>query len=59
PIGLHPVAGLRNSRSSIWRWFRTVLVYSLYRAVAAAILRIVPAPGVFVVQDWTGGWRRA
>ena len=37
-----------------WGWFRTVLVYSLYGAVAAAIFRIVTELGVFVVQGWMG-----
>lgn len=35
-----------------WGWFRTVLVYSLYGAVAAAIFRITTELGVFVVQGW-------
>ena len=37
-----------------WGWLRTVLVYSLYGAVAAAIFRVVTELGVFVVQGWTG-----
>ena len=37
-----------------WGWLRTVLVYSLYGAVAAAVFRIVTELGVFVVQGWTG-----
>ena len=37
-----------------WGWLRTVLVYSLYGAVAAAIFRIITELGVFVVQGWTG-----
>ena len=37
-----------------WGWFRTVLTYSLYGAVAAAIFRIITELGVFVVQGWTG-----
>ena len=37
-----------------WGWFRTVLVYSLYGAVAGAIFRIITELGVFVVQGWTG-----
>ena len=37
-----------------WGWFRTVLTYSLYGAVAAAVFRIVTELGVFVVQGWTG-----
>ncbi len=37
-----------------WDWFRTVLVYSLYGAVAAAIFCIINELGVFVVQGWTG-----
>ena len=31
-------------------WFRTVLVCSLYGAVAAAIFRVITELGVFVVQ---------
>ena len=31
-----------------------MLVYSLYGAVAAAIFRIITAPGVFVVRGWMG-----
>ena len=37
-----------------WGWLRTVLVYSLYGAVAGAVFRIVTELGVFVVQGWTG-----
>ncbi len=37
-----------------WGWFRTVLSYSLYGAVAAAVFRIITELGVFVVQGWTG-----
>ncbi len=37
-----------------WGWLRTVLVYSLYGAVAAAIFRVITEMGVFVVQGWTG-----
>ena len=37
-----------------WGWLRTVLVYSLYGAVAAAIFRLTTELGVFVVQGWTG-----
>ena len=37
-----------------WGWLRTVLVYSLYGAVAAAIFRVITELGVFVVQGWTG-----
>ncbi len=37
-----------------WGWLRTVLVYSLYGAVAGAVFRIVTGLGVFVVQGWTG-----
>ena len=37
-----------------WGWLRTVLVYSLYGAVASAVFRIVTELGVFVVQGWTG-----
>ena len=37
-----------------WGWLRTVLVYSLYGAVAAAVFRILTELGVFVVQGWTG-----
>ena len=37
-----------------WGWLRTVLVYSLYGAVAAAVFRIITELGVFVVQGWTG-----
>ncbi|MCY4074932.1 MAG: type IV secretion system protein [Acidobacteria bacterium] len=37
-----------------WGWFRTVLVYSLYGAVAAVVFRIVTELGLFVVQGWTG-----
>ena len=33
-----------------WDWFRTVLVYSLYGAVASAIFRIITELVVFVVQ---------
>ena len=37
-----------------WGWLRTVLTYSLYGAVAAAVFRIVTELGVLVVQGWTG-----
>ncbi|MCY4661764.1 MAG: type IV secretion system protein [Acidobacteria bacterium] len=37
-----------------WGWLRTVLVYSLYGAVAGAVFRVVTELGVFVVQGWTG-----
>ena len=37
-----------------WGWLRTVLTYSLYGAVAAAVFRITTELGVFVVQGWTG-----
>ncbi len=37
-----------------WGWLRTVLVYSLYGAVAGAVFRIITELGVFVVQGWTG-----
>ena len=37
-----------------WGWLRTVLTYSLYGAVAAAVFRIITELGVFVVQGWTG-----
>ncbi len=37
-----------------WGWFRTVLVYSLYGAIAAAVFRVVTELGMFVVQGWTG-----
>ncbi len=37
-----------------WGWLRTVLVYSLYGAVAGVVFRIVTELGVFVVQGWTG-----
>ena len=37
-----------------WGWLRTVLVYSLYGAVAAAVFRVVTELGVFVIQGWTG-----
>ena len=37
-----------------WGWLRTVLVYSLYGAVAAAIFRVITELAVFVVQGWTG-----
>ena len=37
-----------------WGWLRTVLVYSLYGAVAAAVFRVITELGVFVVQGWTG-----
>ena len=37
-----------------WGWLRTVLVYSLYGAVAGAVFRVVTDLGVFVVQGWTG-----
>ena len=37
-----------------WGWLRTVLVYSLYGAIAAAVFRILTELGVFVVQGWTG-----
>ena len=37
-----------------WGWLRTVLVYSLYGAVAGAVFRVITELGVFVVQGWTG-----
>ncbi len=37
-----------------WGWLRTVLVYSLYGAVAGAVFRVVTELGVFVVQGWPG-----
>ena len=37
-----------------WGWLRTVLIYSLYAAVAATIFRIMAELGVGVVQAWTG-----
>ena len=37
--------------SLVWGWLRTVLVYSLYGAVAAVISELA----VFIVQGWTGG----
>ena len=37
-----------------WGRFRTVLVCSLYGAVAGTIFRIITELGVFVVQGWTG-----
>ena len=35
-----------------WSWFRTLLVYSLYGAVAAVIFRIISELGMGVVQQW-------
>lgn len=37
-----------------WGWFRTVINYSLYAAVAAAVFRVVGEMGIFVIQGWTG-----
>ena len=57
PRGLRNLFVINNLRA--WRdfhspWFRTVFVYSLYRAVASAIFRIITELGVFVVQ-WLNG----
>ena len=35
-----------------WSWLRTLLVYSLYGAVAAVIFRIISELGVRVVEQW-------
>ena len=43
-----------SERNTFRGWLRTVLVYSLYGAVAGAVFRIVTGLGVFVVQGWTG-----
>ena len=36
-----------------WGWFRTILIYSLYAAVASMVLRIVAQLGVAVAAAWT------
>ena len=53
-IPLHFPGWCRATLVPLLGWFRTVLVCSLYGAVAAAIFRIITALGVFVVQGWTG-----
>ena len=35
-----------------WSWFRTLLVYSLYGAVAAVVFRIISELGMEMVQRW-------
>ena len=37
-----------------WGWFRTVINYSLYAAVAAAVFQVVGEIGIFALQGWTG-----
>lgn len=37
-----------------WGWLRTILIYSLYAAVAATVFRIMSELGVAVVNAWTG-----
>ena len=36
-----------------WGWFRTVLIYSLYAAVASTVFRVMTELGVGVVRAWT------
>ena len=35
-----------------WSWLRTLLVYSLYGAVAAVVFRIISELGMAVVEQW-------
>lgn len=37
-----------------WGWFRTVINYSLYGAVAAAVFQVVGRIGIFALRGWTG-----
>ena len=36
-----------------WGWFRTLLIYSLYGAVASTVFRIIAELGITVVDAWT------
>ena len=53
-IGLHPLDGFPQLSFLFWGRIRTVLVCSLYGAVAAAIFRIITTLALFVVQGSTG-----
>ena len=37
-----------------WGWLRTLINYSLYAAVAAAVFQVVGEIGIFALQGWTG-----